>query len=91
MNQIFAPFTVEQVEALNRYQQEQWMHPFTCGNRDEGHGELWGDTGTLIATVRGWVCLFCDCTQEWAYAFMAEASPEEFAALNATDRAKDEG
>ena len=28
----FAPWTPEQVEALNRYQTESGWHPFTCGN-----------------------------------------------------------
>lgn len=64
---LFAPFTPEQVERLNRYQVEASMHPFTCANRDS-HSE----GAVLTATVDGWVCGECDYTQTWAHRFMAE-------------------
>lgn len=53
-------FTPEQVTALNEYQAEGTTHPFTCAH---GHG-------TLVATVRGWICPYCDYTQDWAHDFM---------------------
>lgn len=63
-------FTPQEVENLNDYQNAGMVHPFTCGsgNRcDENHA---GGEGKLIATVRGWICPFCDYTQNWAHDFM---------------------
>lgn len=59
-----APFTTEQVRALNRWQSLGYVHEFTCecGRR-------------LTATPAGWVCVGkdCDYTQDWAHDFMADA------------------
>ena len=50
MSEIKAPFTPEQVAALNRFQQDENGHPFTCANgRDEKH--LDGE-GVLVATPK---------------------------------------
>lgn len=69
---IRAPWTPEQVEALNLFQRDGLMHPFTCRNRP--HPEHWGDV--LVATAAGWECPtpddVCDYTQTWAHAFMAD-------------------
>lgn len=68
-------FTPDQVVNLWRYQFGPWdpdfpaMHPFTCGNRDN-HPDMAGDKGVLVPTVRGWICPFCDYTQDWAHGFM---------------------
>ena len=59
-----APFTREQVRRLNTIQARTDLHPFTCGDDDcrrESNGE------PLIATVRGWICPYCDYTQNWAH------------------------
>jgi hypothetical protein len=66
---IKAPWTPEQVTALNEFQESEFVHPFTCGgnNRDEKH--LDGE-GVLVATIYGWVCPFCDYEQDWAHEFM---------------------
>lgn len=64
--QIDAPFTDSQVNAMNAYQRMGVFHPFTCANRDNHPGE-----GLLIATNDGWVCRYCDYTQNWAWAMMA--------------------
>jgi len=81
---IEAPWTPEQVEALNAYQTSGAWHPFTCANRDpathEAHGR--GDYGVLIATPAGWVCEDCNYTQNWAHRFMAETD-DGFAATAA--------
>jgi len=63
-----APWTAEQVSALNEYQQSGWMHPYTCGNRDVVNHLMRGerDLGILIATTEGWVCRDCYYTQNWA-------------------------
>jgi hypothetical protein len=67
--QITAPWTIAQVNALNRFQQEANMHPFTCGAL---HGS--GQSPVLEATQSGWVCPdpTCEYTQDWAHAFMAD-------------------
>lgn len=72
---LFAPWTDEQVEALNEYQQVAPMHPFTCARRDRGHGDHGErDVGILVATNDGWICRDCDYTQNWAHPFMADTS-----------------
>ncbi|MFD5508987.1 hypothetical protein ACFWIB_14590 [Streptomyces sp. NPDC127051] len=62
-----APWTAEQIDALNRFQTEGGMHPFTCGRDHETHR-------VLVATYLGWICLepTCDYTQDWAHPFMAQ-------------------
>lgn len=79
-------FTPEQVVALWHWQFGPWrsplepitdqnrhlppqMHPFTCRDR-AGHPMLAGDNGILVPTVRGWICPFCNYTQNWAHEFM---------------------
>ncbi len=77
MDIVWAPFTAEQVEALNAYQVDGWMHPFTCGPCRDTLGTITPDGALddrlLVATVDGWVCPTCDYTQNWAHAFMADA------------------
>lgn len=60
---IKAPFTAEQVDALNRFQHNNCVHPFTCGNDHEGNRDL-------VAAQKGWICCHCDYTQDWAHAIM---------------------
>ena len=60
---IYAPWTDEQIIALNAWQNSIWVHPFTCINsHTEGRN--------LIATKDGWICPHCDYTQNWAHDFM---------------------
>ena len=67
-------FTAEQVENLAHNQTCGYMHPFTCPNRGDGKHKLaYGDTGALVATVRGWICPFCDYTQEGAHEYMLKS------------------
>jgi hypothetical protein len=68
-----APWTPEQVAALNVFQRSGRFHPYTCGRRSEHAGE-----GVLLATTAGWVCPAesCDYKQDWASAFMAQPLPE---------------
>ncbi|MCL4525558.1 MAG: hypothetical protein M1492_03490 [Gammaproteobacteria bacterium] len=74
MNLIEAPWTAEQVETLNRLQRgEIFGHPYTCPNRTiMPHHNSGHDTGCLLATKDGWVCLDCGYTQDWAYALSLE-------------------
>lgn len=70
---IEAPFTAAEVEALNRFQQQPWFHPFTCPQRGDGkHHSNPVDLGLLRATEQGWICEDCSYTQTWAHAFMAD-------------------
>jgi hypothetical protein len=60
---IRAPFTKEQCDRLNAYQEAHVFHPFTCGNGCR--------RSVLVATPEGWKCPDCDYTQDWAHAEMA--------------------
>lgn len=80
LERIEAPFTPEQVVALNHYQRHGLLHPFTCGGDREDvahkryareHGD--SDTGLLVAATAGWHCPACAYRQNWAHAFMATA------------------
>ena len=65
--EIHAPWTDEQVAALNRYQREGRGHPFT-GKRHEDGSEC-----ILIATNQGWIkCDGGSVVQTWAWDFMAK-------------------
>lgn len=68
MAAIFAPFTAEQIEGLNRWQNAGYVHEFTCPTNHES-------SRTLIATEGGWHCPFCDYRQNWAHDFMASGPP----------------
>lgn len=67
---LLAPWTPEQVAALNAYQRCGQMHPFTCGKRDRHRST---NAGVLVAVEHGWTCpaLGCDYRQNWAHPFMA--------------------
>jgi hypothetical protein len=74
---IESPWSSEEVEALNEWQQAGQFHPFTCGNDrgDAAHlayrAEHGGDLGQLVASASGWHCPACGYRQDWAHAFMA--------------------
>lgn len=70
--QIEAPFTKEQVEALNNYQNHGMFHPFTCCSHEGCERSKREDQGLLIATEEGWVCPCGKWKQNWAHEFMAE-------------------
>jgi hypothetical protein len=67
-SQINAPWTADQVAALERFQTEGHMHPFTCG------GDQHSMAPRMIPSRSGWHCPDPDCsyTQDWAHAFMAQ-------------------
>jgi hypothetical protein len=70
MEEIRAPWTSEQVAALNRFQQLGRMHPFTCGTPEHLY-----DSPVLVAAEDGWHCpTGCGYRQVWAHAFMADPS-----------------
>ena len=74
LEKIEAPFSKEQVEALNRFQARPDFHEYTCGN-DERHS---GRHALLVATRDGWVCSDpeCEYTQNWAHAFSVNPSTD---------------
>ena len=81
--QIKAPFTPEQVKALNEFQESGMFHPFTCGSAERcvetvkvGKDEFEVST-TLKATKDGWICPNCSYTQDWAWDFMANTQMME--------------
>lgn len=83
---IRAPWTAEQVTALNAFQQRGGMHPFTCGG-DHAPG-----SPALVAYADGWRCPqpygeACDYRQDWAHAFMAAAPAVPAGQAPDTDRA----
>lgn len=77
----FAPWTPEQVVALNKWQDSGKVHPFTCGGErmDDAHrayqAQVGGDFGQLVAAADGWFCPVCGYRQNWAHAFMAQERP----------------
>jgi hypothetical protein len=68
---IKSPFTDEQIEELNKYQHSGKFHPFTCGGNRTDEKHLDGE-GILVATKQGWICPYCDYTQDWAHDFMTD-------------------
>jgi hypothetical protein len=65
---IKAPFTDEQVVALNRWQAAGNVHPFTCTAHH-----------TLVAHSYGWRCSMKGCEdyrQNWAWSFMLKEPPK---------------
>ena len=65
---LIKPWTPEQVESLNLYQQDKRMHPFICRAASQ-HGKT-----KLIATVDGWKCPRCKYRQYWCQDWMADMS-----------------
>ncbi len=65
---LVAPWTRADAATLNYAQWNPVLHPFTCPNRSDGNHNDWGpDLGALVATTDGWVCMYCDYTQDWAH------------------------
>ena len=65
MNKITTPWPPGIVAHLTREQQRDDRHPYTCPNgSDANHRGVRRDLGVLVPTVRGWICQYCDYTQE---------------------------
>jgi hypothetical protein len=65
MSKITAPFTAQQIDALNTWQRWGATRPFTCPKHQ----------ATFQALAEGWRCPIGGCThsQDWAYEFMVLA------------------
>jgi hypothetical protein len=65
---IEAPWTDEQVEALNRWQAAGHVHEYTCPNNHAG-------SRVLVAKNDGWHCPSCVYKQTFAYDQTFKAPP----------------
>lgn len=74
---IIAPWSVEQVKALNEFQANPFHHPYTCpyAGDEVHHPEDCGEC-LLVATVDGWTCT-CGYTQKWAWNYSAGGVQEQ--------------
>jgi hypothetical protein len=71
-------FTPDEVKSLNAFQRVGVRHPYTCvRGRDQNH--LDGE-GVLLATEHGWICLYCEYTQDGASEFMKNWKWKEMSA-----------
>jgi len=71
---IKAPWSPQQVDALNHWQALGYVHEFTCGNEHEG-------SRILFATRQGWICAHCDYRQDWAHQSMFGPRPDRIKSL----------
>jgi len=62
IDKITAPWTDKQVEALNRLQDEDRFHGYTC----PGEHPVCAKDRKLIATRAGWICQCGAYRQDWA-------------------------
>lgn len=86
LQRITAPFTADQVDALNRWQRYGRVHPFTCGSGNRTDAAHQDGEGKLVATLSGWHCPYCTYTQNWAHAFMVEAMQHAQFEVEGVDR-----
>lgn len=63
---VTAPWSDEEIDALNHYQRSGLFHEFACVETHKGLDR------TLVATRAGWICLHCGYTQDWAHRFMLD-------------------
>ena len=69
-----APWTFEEVRALNQWQKRGDIHPFMCGGLSNGAS----CATDLLATTNGWVCPNgCGYTQDWAYGFCLKSAVQK--------------
>lgn len=70
MSRLTAPWTPQQVAALNAYQTAGIMHPYTCGGVKLGRGRC---RRVLVAITDGWRCprRGCRYQQDWAHDWTA--------------------
>ncbi len=74
MTKITAPFSSEQVDALNRWQHLGYVPEFNCEEAHEGLDRR------LAATRHGWICPHCAYRQDWAHVGMLSKPEPPFPA-----------
>ena len=71
MSDIKSPFTKEEVDKLNKFQNSGEFHPFTCDRVSQKcETKTSKKEGILIATEMGWICPCGEYKQYWAHDFM---------------------
>ena len=63
----FAPWTEEQVINLRKWQDSDFVHPYTC---------VCDSNNILKPEKDGFVCLVCGYLQNWCYQDMLDGPPE---------------
>lgn len=78
---IVPPWSLAQVDALNRWQRSPMVHPFTCSRCRDLDKRLGLNPRDfpLVATTAGFVCRTCDYRQTWAHGFMLTTPPDYLA------------
>lgn len=66
MSMMYAPFTADQIQSINEYQESGNFHPFTCGNSS--------NHPVLVATQDGMKCPKCHFCQKWVHEWMSDGS-----------------
>lgn len=72
---VVAPWDIQTVGALERWQAGQMFHPYVCPANGLNKSVHHSDRRILVPTTDGWHCQFGDCqyTQNWAHAFSVRA------------------
>jgi len=77
---VHAPFSADQIESLNAYQESEYTHPYTCGSPACPAASWAGDDDWLpmAADADGLHCIDgCRRVQTWAHAWTADWSWRE--------------
>lgn len=53
------------IRRLHAWQRSSWIHPYTCGSGQRTDEQHFDGEGILVATESGWICPFCDYSQEY--------------------------
>ena len=80
MEYVQAPFSQEQIDKINKYQESGQSNVLTCIGKIhipkkgilERNRELCDNNGILVADKEGLVCPCGNCTEEWVYKYMTE-------------------
>lgn len=71
-----SPWTDEEVDSINAWQESNAVHPFTCPC---DHPET-DDHVSLVATEASLFCPECDYEQNWVHGFMVDGTIYEILA-----------
>lgn len=61
-----APFNLEQITALQIYQNSVYFHPYTCPNSGDLRKHQYVAPEKLFPIEKGLICLTCEYIQGWA-------------------------
>lgn len=57
--------TTESLRNLNAWQHSGFTHPYTCGSGNRTDNRHLDGEGILVAIESGWICPFCDYSQDF--------------------------